>query len=387
MTERTALSAERIFDGAAWHAGCAVLCSGAEIEAVVALADLPDDAPVQQLSPGILVPGFVDLQVNGGGGVLLNEDPSVDSIRTMCQAHARFGTTALLPTLITDTPEQTERAIDAATMAAGGAVSACLGLHLEGPHLSHARRGAHDDALVRPASNRDIERLLAAGQAISSLLVTVAPESVTNTQISTLSQAGIRVSLGHSNADCATAISAMQAGASLVTHLFNAMSPLTHREPGMVGAALSRPAVHAGMIADGIHVDPAAMGIAIRAKEGPGRLFLVTDAMSTIGSDQTDFTLNGRTVYRSDGRLTLEDGTLAGADIDMIASIRVLVDKVGLELEEALRMASLYPARALGVEDRHGRIAAGCAANLVHISNDLDVRRVWIGSQSVYEAA
>ena len=156
MSDRTAISAERIFDGAAWHTGSAVLCRGGMIEAIAPLADLPADTPVQQLGTGMLVPGFVDLQVNGGGGVLLNDDPSVDTIGTICRAHARFGTTALLPTLITDTPEQTERAIDAATEATRGAVSACLGLHLEGPHLSHARRGAHDDALVRPASDQDI---------------------------------------------------------------------------------------------------------------------------------------------------------------------------------------------------------------------------------------
>ncbi|MEM9107797.1 MAG: N-acetylglucosamine-6-phosphate deacetylase, partial [Pseudomonadota bacterium] len=291
------------------------------------------------------------------------------------------GTTALLPTLITDTPQQTDRAIQAAAEAMQVGVPGCLGLHLEGPHLSHQRRGAHDDALVRRATDEDINRLLDARERIANLLVTLAPESIAGTQIEDLSRAGIHVSLGHSNADFATATAAMQAGASLVTHLFNAMSPLTHREPGMVGAALSQGSVYAGLIADGIHVDPVSMGIAIRAKQRPGRLFLVTDAMSTIGSDQMEFSLNGRTVHRSDGRLTLEDGTLAGADIDMVSSIRMLVDHVGLDVEEALRMASLYPAEALGVDDRHGRIVAGCAANLVHLSDDLAVQQVWIDGE------
>jgi N-acetylglucosamine-6-phosphate deacetylase len=384
MTARTALSAERIFDGSAWHRGSAVLFDGGTVEDIVPVGELSGEVQVRHLGEGSLVPGFVDLQVNGGGGALLNDDPSVSGIETICRAHARFGTTALLPTLITDTPEQTERAIRAARDAISAAVPGCLGLHLEGPHLSHARRGAHDDALVRPATDEDIERLRGAARDIASLLVTVAPESVSDSQIMQLREAGIRVSLGHSNADCATAVSAMQAGAVLVTHLFNAMSPLTHREPGMVGAALSQPQVYAGLIADGIHVDPVSMGIALRAKQGPGRLFLVTDAMSTIGSEQQSFTLNGRTVYRSNGRLTLEDGTLAGADIDMISSVRVLVDKVGLDLEEALRMASLYPARAMGVDDRHGGIARGCAADIVHLADDLSVEQVWIGGDSVF---
>ncbi|MCP4316994.1 MAG: N-acetylglucosamine-6-phosphate deacetylase [Hyphomicrobiales bacterium] len=386
MTVQVATSAPRIFDGWTWHKGCAAYQSEGTALEIVPVSDLPGDVPVTRLDHGMLVPGFVDLQVNGGGGVLLNDDPSVESIQTICTAHARFGTTALLPTLITDTPEKTSQAIKAASDAIQRGVTGCLGLHLEGPHLSRARHGAHDPSLVRPATHDDIERLLAAQNAIENLLVTVAPESVSDDQIRVLSKAGISISLGHSDANCATAVNAMRAGASLVTHLFNAMSPLGHREPGMVGAALSQPGVSAGLIADGIHVDPASMGVAIRGKKGPGKIFLVTDAMSTIGSEQTSFTLNGRKVYRSEGRLTLEDGTLAGADIDMIASIRVLVDRMGLELDEALRMASLYPAEALGAADFHGKLGNGSRADFVHLSDDLAVEQVWIGGASVYEA-
>ncbi|MEX3009834.1 N-acetylglucosamine-6-phosphate deacetylase [Hoeflea sp. TYP-13] len=386
MTGEAATSAPRIFDGSDWHSGSAVIHRDGAVIGLAPASDLPDDLPVTSLDHGMLVPGFVDLQVNGGGGVLLNEMPSVEAIETICAAHSRFGTTALLPTLITDTRQRTEQAIAAATEALNRRVPGCLGLHLEGPHLSQARRGAHDPDLVRPATDEDIERLVAAGNTIDNLLVTVASEAVSNDQIETLSHAGIKISLGHSDASCETAVAAILSGASLVTHLFNAMSPLGHREPGMVGAALSQPGVSAGLIADGIHVDPASMGIAIRGKKGPGRIFLVTDAMSTIGSEQTSFTLNGRTVYRSEGRLTLEDGTLAGADIDMIASVRVLVESLGLELDEALRMASLYPAEALGVGAEYGRLGDGSRADFVHLSDDLSVEQVWIGGGSVFQA-
>ena len=263
-------------------------------------------------------------------------------------------------------------------------IAGFLGLHLEGPHLSVERRGAHDAGLVRPAGKDDLARLLDARRQLPHLLVTVAPEAVTADQIRTLSEAGIKVSLGHSNADCATAREMMKSGASLFTHLFNAMSPLGHREPGMVGAALSEPSVFAGLIADGIHVDPASLGIAIRGKAEPGRLFVVTDAMSCIGTDQRSFTLNGRTVHRADGRLTLDDGTLAGADIDMIASVRVLVEGVGLQVDEALKMASLYPAQALGADDRHGHLGKDAAANIVHLSDALSVENVWIAGERVF---
>lgn len=384
MTAMKAITAPRIFDADNTRQGHAVLYRGDTVVDVVPLSDVPDDVQIARFESGMIVPGFVDLQVNGGGGVLLNDAPSVETIRIICRAHAQFGTTALLPTLITDSREATIQAIDAAADAVAAMVPGCIGLHLEGPHLSQARRGAHDATLVRPADHQDIDRLIAASDRISHLLVTVAPEAVSNAQIEILSKAGICVSLGHSDADCSTAIEAMRAGACLVTHLFNAMSPLGHRAPGMVGAALSYGGVSAGLIADGIHIDPVTLGVAIRAKTGPGKLFLVTDAMSTIGSTRKSFALNGRTVYSSNGRLTLEDGTLAGADIDMMASVRLLVNKVGVDVEEALRMASLYPAKAIRAASRHGRIGEGSASDLVHLSDDLEISRVWIGGKSVF---
>ncbi len=379
MTRQAAIAAPRIFDGSNWHDDSAVVFDGDSVVGIVARSAVPADCNVTSLGSGYLAPGFVDLQVNGGGGVLLNDDPSVEAIERICRAHTPFGTTALLPTLITDTPEITGSAVAAAAEALRKRVPGCAGLHLEGPHLSEARRGAHDAALVRTASDADIEALIDARAAIGHLMVTMAPESVSLDQVAALAAGGVRVSLGHSAAGFAQATAMLNAGAQMVTHLFNAMSPLTHREPGVVGAALENGSVYAGLIADGIHVDPAAMAIAIRAKKGPGKVFLITDAMSTIGSDLTTFTLNGREIRRADGQLTLADGTLAGADIDMIASVRVVHQAVGLPVEEALRMASLYPAEAMGMEDRYGCLKGGSRADMVHLSDDLEVMGTWIG--------
>jgi N-acetylglucosamine-6-phosphate deacetylase len=318
---------------------------------------------------------------------MLNDGPSVDKIRTICAAHASFGTTALLPTLITDTREITAAAIAAGAQATRENVPGFLGLHLEGPHLSLARKGAHDPALIRPMEDEDQAALIAARAKMPVLLTTVAPESVDLRQMKTLSGAGIIVSLGHTDTSYRNAIAASAAGASMATHLFNAMSQLGNREPGLAGAVLDSGELWAGLIADGFHVDPASMGIALRAKQGPAKIFLVTDAMATIGTDLKSFTLNGREIRRENGRLTLADGTLAGADLDMISAVRFIHETVGLELGEALRMASLYPAEAVRQSHRMGRLAKGLAGNLVHLSETLAVRGVWIDGRQVFAAS
>ncbi|MCR9135333.1 MAG: N-acetylglucosamine-6-phosphate deacetylase [Alphaproteobacteria bacterium] len=386
MTDLAAISAPSVFDGELWHRDSAVLHENGQIKGILPVGDIAETIPLQRLDEGHLVPGFVDLQVNGGGGALLNDDPTVEAIETICRAHAPYGTTALLPTLITDTPEMTRRAVDAAKMALERPVAGCLGLHLEGPHLSKARRGAHDPQLIREAMETDIVELIEAARGLDNLLVTMAPESVSTDQVRQLVAGGVRVSLGHSAADYGKATAMIEAGAHMVTHLFNAMSPLGHREPGVVGAALETGSVYAGLIADGYHVDPATMAIALRAKRGPGKIFLVTDAMSTIGTDLRSITLNGREITRADGRLTLADGTLAGADIDMISSVRVLMDSVGLPLDEALRMASLYPAEAMGVSDSVGSLKAGRRADFVQLTPELEIGEVWICGNSVHRA-
>ncbi|QRM55963.1 N-acetylglucosamine-6-phosphate deacetylase [Sinorhizobium sp. BG8] len=386
MSGATAITGAQIFDGDLWHDEASLLMEDGKIVGIVHERDIPLSATMISMDGARIVPGFVDLQVNGGGGVLLNEKPDVDGIRTICAAHARYGTTALLPTLITDTPEMTRRTIDAGIAAHRAAVPGFLGLHLEGPHLSIARKGAHDPALIRPMEPADLEQTVAARADLDALMMTVAPENVTNEQISALAGAGVTVSLGHSDSGYATVAGAVAAGARLVTHLYNAMSPLGHREPGMVGAALDIGMLHPGLIADGFHVNPVSIRVALRAKKGPGRIFLVTDAMSPLGTQMTHFHLNGRTIYRRDGKLTLADGTLAGADIDMLSCVRVMHEKVGVDLEEALRMASLYPAEAIGMTGRKGRLTHGHDADFVILDNDLSIIQTWIAGNEAYRA-
>lgn len=381
MTGPFALCGARIFDGESFHDDAALMVRDGLVDGILSRRDVPATFAAVELDGGLIAPGFVDLQVNGGGGVMLNDRRDVEGIATICRAHARFGTTSLLATLITDTPAVTAEAVAAGMEAARRGVPGFLGLHLEGPHLSLGRKGAHDPALIRPMEDADEAALVAARAGLPVLLTTVAPESVPAARIARLAEAGVVVSLGHTDATLATARASADAGASFVTHLFNAMSQIGNREPGLAGAALDAGALSAGLIADGIHVDAATIGIALRAKRGPGRVFLVTDAMATIGTDMTSFTLNGRVIRRANGRLTLEDGTLAGADLDMISAVRFMRGTIGLDLAEALRMASLYPAEAAGQAHRIGRLRPGMAADVVALSDNLDVTGVWIGGK------
>lgn len=386
MTSTTAIRGARIFDAQDWHDNRVLLLSGDRFVGICAPDAIPSGARVIDHDGHWIVPGFIDLQVNGGGGVQFGEVCSVEAIRTIASAHARFGTTKLLPTLITDALETTEAALEAGRAARQARVPGYLGLHLEGPHLSLARKGAHDPALIRPMEPSDQERLLDYASTVGTLMTTLAPENATPEQVATLAGAGVLVSIGHTDATARTALSYFAAGARMVTHLFNAMSPLTHREPGLVGAALHEPGVFAGMIADGFHVDPIAMGIALRAKRGPGRIFLVTDAMSPIGTDLTGLMLNGREIFRRDGRLTLADGTLAGADIDMLSCVRYAAAHLDLSVDEAIRMASLYPAQAARLDGSHGRIAPGYVADFVVLTPAMDHVATWIDGQCAVAA-
>lgn len=385
MSERLAIAAWRIFDGDAWHEDAALLVAEGLVEGIVARSDIPAGVKVTEAG-AMLVPGFIDLQVNGGGGLMLNDKPDVDTLEVICKAQMPFGTTAVLPTLITDTREITRATIAAGAEAAKRKMPGFLGLHFEGPHLSLARKGAHDPKLIRPMDDDDQAALVAARKAMPVLLTTVATESVTAEQVKALAKAGVVVSLGHTDTSYRTARTYAEAGATMATHLFNAMSQIGNREPGLAGAAIETPTFSAGLIADGVHVDPATMQIALKAKNGPARIFLVTDAMATIGTDLKSFTLNGRTIRRENGRLTLEDGTLAGADLDMISAIRFMHEKIGYDLGEAIRMASLYPAESVKQDHRLGRLAKGYAANAVQLTDTLDVSGTWIDGKKVFAA-
>ena len=371
-----AITGGRIFDGERWHEGGSLVVDGARVVGVT--AEPPAGAERVDAEGALVVPGFIDLQVNGGGGVMFNDQPTRDGIERIIRAHAQFGTTKLMPTLITDSREITAEARNAGREAGMRGVPGFLGIHLEGPHLSVARKGAHDPQLIRPMEAGDLDLLCTHGREAGLLLTTLAPESVSRDQVRALADAGVVVSLGHTDTTCADALGYFEAGARMVTHLFNAMSPLTHREPGLVGAALHSRTAYAGMIADGFHVDPVAMGAALRAKTGPGRIFIVTDAMSTIGTDDTGLLLNGRQIYREGGRLTLADGTLAGADIDMLSSVLFVHGTMGYPLEEALRMASLYPAQAMGLAQTHGSLLPGRMADFILLEPTLSIRSVFI---------
>ncbi|MBB4009932.1 N-acetylglucosamine-6-phosphate deacetylase [Allorhizobium taibaishanense] len=381
-----AVTGGKVFDGAQFHDGKALIIADGRIVEVADLRAVSSDLPRVDAAGTLVVPGFVDLQVNGGGGVLLNNQPDLDGIRTICAAHARFGTTALLPTLITDRSELRDDVLALGRDAVAAMIPGYLGLHLEGPHLSLARKGTHDPSLIRPMRDEDLARLVASAGTFGQALITVAPESVTVQQVLALVAAGYHVSLGHTDTSCSKVSDYVDAGVTLVTHLFNAMSQMGNREPGLVGAALNSGALHCGLIADGFHVDPVSMQVALRAKRGPGRIFLVTDAMSSIGTNETGFMLNGRQVYRRDGRLTLADGTLAGADIDMLSCVRFVRDKIGLSLEEALNMASLYPADAIGAAAK-GRLAPGADADFLLLTPTLDLLSTWIGGTCMYQAS
>lgn len=372
----------RIFDGERFHDDKALLVANGLVEAISAKTDLPEGETVL-LDGGILAPGFIDAQVNGGGGRMLNDEPSTASMYIIADGHRPYGTTSLLPTLITDTSEATAAAIEAAKEATK-ANRGVAGLHLEGPHLAPARKGAHLAELMRPVDDKDVKALIAARQSIGTLLVTMAAEQVTARQVRELSEAGVTVSIGHSDCSSEQAEARFDAGARGVTHLFNAMSQIGHRAPGLAGAAIDHPAVWCGIIADGHHVDPKALRVALRAKRGEGKLFFVTDAMSLVGSESDTFMLNGRVVRREKGgfcsKLVLADGTLAGSDVDMASTIRYGITYLDLSLAEALRMATLYPARFLRLQDR-GRLSPGLRADLVHLTDGIQVTKTWINGK------
>lgn len=367
----TTYTGAAVFDGTGLREGGLSVAEGHVTDAA--------SGPVERLEGGFLLPGLLDLQVNGGGGHQVSGATTVTDLATMCRVHARLGATGILPTLITDTPEATAAVIAAGVEAAKAGLPGFLGLHLEGPHLDPRRKGAHDPALIRAMTDADLNRLCDGARALPSLMVTLAPESATPAQIAALAAAGVVVSLGHSDCGLATAQAAFAAGARCVTHLFNAMSQLGNREPGLVGAALTG-GPFCGLIADGIHVAPEAMRIAMAA--APGRLFLVSDCMAVAGTDATGFTLGGRRILRRDGRLTLEDGTLAGADLTLPQAIRTMVERVGTPPEVAFAMATARPAACLRRGDI-GHLRPGDLADFIHLGPDLALRGVWRAGQRI----
>lgn len=334
----------------------------------------PAGAERHDLDGALLAPGFNDLQVNGGGGVLFNGDPSADAIAAIGRAHRRFGTTGFLPTLISDDLDVIARAIEATRQAIEAGVPGVLGIHIEGPFISAARKGAHDSKKFRTIDEQAF-RLLTSLKS-GRTLVTLAPEKTTPAMIRRLVKAGIVVSAGHTDATYEEIRAALDAGLTGFTHMFNAMSPLMSRAPGAVGAALEDQQSWCGLIVDGRHVDPAALRIALKCKPYD-RFMLVTDAMPTVGAARKSFQLQGRTIKVKDGVCVAPDGALAGSDLDMARAVRNAIAMLGLPLEDAAAMAALHPARFLGLNDL-GAIATGQWANLVQLDEGLSVTNSWI---------
>ena len=369
-----AIAAAHVFDGECLRDNAAVIVENDRIAAVVRHREIPAAMAVRNLPEHVwLAPGFVDIQVNGGGDVLFNDAPTPDTIRTIVAAHRRFGTTALMPTLISDTPVKMKAAL-AAVDALAGIEPAVVGIHLEGPFLSPEKAGVHDvHALRRPTSD-DLALLTARRPGVT--LVTLAPECVPEGFIGKLSAAGVRVALGHSMATHAQTRSAMVLGLTGFTHLFNAMRPLEAREPGPIGAALDSENAWYSLIVDDIHVAPAMLRLALR---GAGRPILVTDAMPPVGGARSSFVLNGEEIFVRNGRCARQDGTLAGACLDMATAVRNCVRSLRIPLADALRFASAHPAQFLGLGDKLGRLAPGYRADMLELdSMTIEVRRTWV---------
>lgn len=358
----------------------ALLTENGRILRLVAADSLPAGAVTIDLEGGLLLPGFIDVQVNGGGDVLFNDMPTVEGVRRIAEAHARFGTTGLLPTVISSDLATLQKAIVAVDDAIATGVPGVLGIHIEGPYLSPTRRGIHNPP--------EFPKLDAAGiKVLSSLkrgktLVTLAPDATTSDDVEALTKAGVIVCIGHSDASYEQTYAALLAGARGFTHLFNAMSPLGTRAPGVVGAALDDRDSWCGIIADGHHVHPAALRVALACR-GANKLMLVTDAMPPVGGAKASFTLQGRTIRAENGLCLGPDGTLAGSATDMATILRKAVAMLGIDVPTASRLASANAADFLSLSNEYGVIAPGARADFVLLNEALEVRQTWIGGTPI----
>ena len=373
-----ALVGARILEAGIWRDDHAVLLLEGKIEAVIPATSVPAGADIQKLNGGMLLPGYIDTQVNGGGGILFNDEPTLDGIVAIADAHRQFGTTALLPTLISDDFDVIASAIGAVDEAIASSVPGIIGIHIEGPFLNPGKRGIHDARKFRKLDVRAISLLssLKSGK----MLVTLAPELASPGTIAALVANGITVAAGHSLASYDETQRAIDEGLTGVTHLFNAMTQLESRAPGVVGAALDSDLV-CGIIVDGHHVHPASLRAAYRAK-GANQLMLVTDAMPTVGSNTKMFSLGDIQIISEDGMLRSTDGTLAGSDLDMASAVRNCTDMMQVKLHAASQMASGTPAAFLGLGESYGKIAPGYRADIVHVDEQLMVQTVWITGEA-----
>ena len=356
----------------------AVLVRDGTIADVVPRAAVPADYEEHDLGNLSVAPGFIDLQVNGGGDVLFNDAPSPETVRAIVAAHRRFGTTDLLPTFITGRDDAMADAIDAVRACLRAGDTGVLGIHLEGPFLNPEKAGVHEPGLMRRMTLADVELLPDLGD--GAVVMTVAPECVDEGVIAEATRRGVRVSAGHTNATRDEILRAFSEGVDCTTHLFNAMRALESREPGVVGAALEADAISASIIVDGHHVHFGTVRVAWQAK-APRKLFLVTDAMPPVGGTRSSFWIGGREAHVEGGRCQTTGGVLAGSALDMASAVRHCVHDVGIPKDEALRMASTYPAEYLGVADRLGRVRSGYRANLAIFDDEIHVRGVVVNGE------
>jgi len=374
------LYAKKYFDGEQFHQHKVLTICNGKINAIDDNITLADESV-----EGLLTAGFIDLQVNGGGGALFNTSPTVQGIKQIINAHSAFGTTAMLPTFITDKIAVMKQAADAMADAISEKVPGILGVHFEGPHLSLAKKGAHSAEFIRQMSEEEWRIL--SRRDIGQVLVTLAPENVAVADVQKLVKQSIKVCLGHTNADFKTAQAAVDVGADGFTHLYNAMSPLQGREPGVVGCALLNDHCYAGVIVDGHHVAYDSLKLALKVKTNTqGKLILVTDAMSPVGTNETEFDFFDRTVYLQNGKLTSTTGELAGSVLDMATAVRNSVTHLDIELAEALRMASLYPAQYINQHNIRGRLDVNYCADMVQLNEKLQVQTTWINGKKVYQS-
>jgi N-acetylglucosamine-6-phosphate deacetylase len=377
----TYLTNTRIFDGEQFLEGHALQIVNGKIARLLAAGDVPENVDQEDLGGQLLVPGFVDVQVNGGAGVMFNDEQSVIALETIVSGHRKYGSTTLMPTFITDKFEAMGAAAEAAKAAIAAGLPGVRGVHFEGPYFSLARRGVHLEEYIRPVDEGAFDLFTQDG--LGATIVTLAPEEVPAEFITALDKAGVRVCAGHTSASYDQAMAGFEAGVSGVTHLYNAMAPMMNREPGLIGAAYDRKDIYCGLIVDGIHLHHATTRTVFNNLP-TDKVMLVTDAMATVGAKEKSFNLYGTQISVRDGVLENEEGRLAGSDLDMMEAVRITRDEVGMDFAETLRMASLYPATYLGLDDVIGRVAVGYDADFALINEATNkVVRTWIKGEGL----
>ena len=365
----------KIFDGEKFIEENAVITEGKLIKKVLKASELTQDEingnEVIDINGMVLSPGFIDLQINGCGGVLFNDDISMEALKIMNETNKKFGCTSFLPTLITSPDEKIEKALELIKANKDKEEIGVLGLHIEGPYISVEKKGIHRPEYIRVLSDEMIKKIADAGPEVTKI-ITIAPEKAEVRHLKTLKNAGINIAVGHSNATYEECMEKKEYF-NCATHLYNAMSPLESRKPGVIGFLFNNDTTNCGIIVDGFHMEFPAVEIAKKILKE--RLYLVTDAVSPAGTtDMKEFMFEGNRVLYENGKCISPSGTLGGSALVMSEGVKNLVEHVNVSQEEALRMATSYPAKAVSVDDRYGYIREGYIADLTYFDKDYKVK-------------